>query len=54
MIGVMPTGNEKLYGYRPEDFYWCIVEKGNGVDLNESEKYWIDFYCCKEGLNKKR
>ncbi len=53
MIGVMPKGNERVYDYRPEDFKWCIIEDGKDVDLNESEKYWIQYYCAKEGLNKK-
>lgn len=53
MIGVMPTGNEKVYDWRPEDFKWCIIEKGKDVDLDYSEKYWIQYYCAKDGLNKK-
>ena len=54
MIGADNKGSEKLYNYRPEDFYWSVIEKGNGVNLNESEHYWIEFYGCKEvGLNKK-
>lgn len=53
MIGVMPKGNEKVYDWRPEDFRWCIIEKGKDIDLNMSEKYWIQYYCAKEGLNKK-
>lgn len=53
MIGADTKGNEKLYKYRPEDFYWTVLEKGV-ADLNAAEKYWIEFYCCKEvGLNKK-
>ena len=54
MVGVMSKGNERLYNYRPEDFDWCIVQQGSNVDLNESEKYWIDYYCCTDALNKKR
>ena len=54
MLGVDGKGNEKLYDYRPEDFYWSVLETGDEVDLNKSERYWIDYYCCKEkGLNKK-
>ena len=54
MIGADNKGSEKLYNYRPEDFYWSVIEKGSGVNLNESEHYWIDFYGCKGvGLNKK-
>ena len=54
MIGADSTGAEKLYQYRPEDFYWTILER-NTQDLNRAEHYWIDYYCCKErGLNKKR
>lgn len=53
MIGVDVIGNEKLYNYRPEDFYWTIVEV-NPKDINAAEHYWIEYYGCKEiGLNKK-
>ena len=53
MIGVLSIGNEKLYKYRPEDFYWSVIET-DSKNLNESEHYWIEFYGCKEvGLNKK-
>ena len=53
MIGVELRGNEKVYNYRPEDFYWSVIEF-EPQDLNESEHYWIEFYGCKEkGLNKK-
>lgn len=52
MIGADTKGNEKLYKYRPEDFYWTVLETGT-IDLNKAERYWIEFYCCKEiGLNK--
>lgn len=52
MIGADTKGNEKLYKYRPEDFYWTVLETGTS-DLNKAERYWIEFYCCKEvGLNK--
>ena len=53
MIGAMPAGNEKVYEWRPEDFKWCIIESGDDIDLNYSEKYWIQYYCAKDGLNKK-
>lgn len=53
MIGVMPTGNEKVYEWRPENFKWCIIEQGKDIDLDYSEKYWIQYYCAKDGLNKK-
>lgn len=53
MIGVDTKGNEKLYNYRPEDFYWTIVEL-NPKDINAAEHYWIEYFGCKEiGLNKK-
>ena len=53
MIGADTKGTEKLYRYRPEDFYWTVLETGTN-DLNTSEHYWIQYYCCKEvGLNKK-
>lgn len=53
MIGVEAKGNEKLYNYRPEDFYWSVLEM-NPKDINAAEHYWIEFYGCKEvGLNKK-
>lgn len=52
MIGVMSKGNERVYEWRPEDFKWCIVESGN-IDLDASEKYWIQYFAAKEGLNKK-
>lgn len=53
MIGVMSKGNEKVYEWRPEDFKWCVIESGSNVDLDYSEKYWIGYYCAKDGLNKK-
>lgn len=53
MIGAMPAGNEKVYEWRPEAFKWCIIESGDDIDLNYSEKYWIQYYCAKDGLNKK-
>lgn len=54
MIGVDTVGNERLYEYRPDDFWWTIVEE-NPESLNESEHYWIEYFGCKEkGLNRKR
>lgn len=54
MIGVDVKGGEKLYNYRPEDFYWTVVEFVNQGSLNEREHYWIEFFGCKEkGLNRK-
>lgn len=38
MIGVELRGNEKVYNYRPEDFYWSVIEF-EPQDLNESEHY---------------
>lgn len=62
MIGVDNRGNEKLYDYRPEDFYWSVLEKdlkvsGEGQNLGNvldiKERYWIEFYKSNEGgLNK--
>lgn len=53
MLGADIKGTEKLYNYRPEDFYWTVLET-NTSDLNSAERYWIEYYCCKEiGLNKK-
>lgn len=53
MVGAELKGNEKLYEYRPEDFYWTVKEEGC-ADLNKAERYWIDFYGAREkGLNRK-
>ena len=53
MIGVEAKGMERLYEYRPDDFEWSVVEFKEG-NLDSDEKYWIDYYGCKEiGLNKK-
>ena len=53
MIGADNKGSEKLYDYRPNEFYRTIMESGCN-DLNSAEKYWIEYYCCREkGLNKK-
>ncbi len=56
MLGVEKTGNEKLYslGYGPEKFIWELVEEVDKQDLDEREKFWIEWWGCKEwGLNKK-
>lgn len=56
MLGVDNKGNEKLYKYGdPGLFVWEVVEevKERGK-LDERERYWIEFYGCREwGLNKK-
>lgn len=53
MIGVEAKGMERLYEYRPDDFEWSVVEFKEG-NLDSDEKYWIDYYGCREiGLNKK-
>ena len=53
MIGADNKGSEKLYDYRPNEFYRTIMESGCN-DLNSAEKYWIEYYCCREkGLNKR-
>lgn len=56
MLGVDNKGNEKLYKYSdPGLFVWEMIEevKDRGK-LDERERYWIEFYGCKEwGLNKK-
>lgn len=38
MIGIDAKGNEKLYKYRPEDFYWTVIER-DPKDLDEAERY---------------
>lgn len=54
MLGVDGKGNEKLYKYQPQDFYWTILETAEKEYLDEKEHYWINYYACKEiGLNKK-
>ena len=53
MLGVEAKGTERLYEYRPDDFEWSVVEFKEG-NLDNDEKYWIDYYKCREiGLNKK-
>lgn len=53
MLGVEAKGTERLYEYKPDDFEWSVVEFKEG-NLDSDEKYWIDYYKCREiGLNKK-
>ena len=53
MVGVEARGSERLYEYRPDELTWEVVEFKEG-NLDSDEKYWIDYYKCKEiGLNKK-
>ena len=53
MLGVEAKGSERLYEYGPDDFEWSVVEFKEG-NLDSDEKYWIDYYKCREiGLNKK-
>lgn len=55
MVGVEGKGNEKLYDYRPDELVWEVVEEVDRSRLNERERYWIDWWACKEiGLNKKK
>lgn len=56
MIGVDAKGNEKLYEYQVGDFYWKVLEEvEDSKELNDAEKYWIEYWCCLEkGLNKKK
>ena len=54
MLGVEAKGTERLYDYRPDDMTWEVVEFKEG-NLDSDEKYWIDYFKCREiGLNKKR
>lgn len=54
MLGVEAKGSERLYEYRPDEVTWEVIEFKDG-NLNADEKYWIDYFKCKEiGLNKKR
>lgn len=55
MLGAVVRGNERLYDYSPEDFVWEVVEEVDRSELNEKERFWIDWYGCVEiGLNKKK
>lgn len=60
MVGAEKKGNERVYKYKPEDFWWTVIERVNiervedKEKLDEKEKWWIEFYGAKEvGLNKK-
>lgn len=54
MLGVEAKGTERLYDFRPDELTWEVVEFKNG-NLDADEKYWIDYFKCREiGLNKKR
>jgi hypothetical protein len=58
-LGLDPLAGIKLYEVMRdkgiENFYWEVVEVVKDKELlGDREKYWGDFYCCKEnGLNKK-
>lgn len=40
MIGVDAKGNEKLYEYTVDQFYWKVLEEVDDANkLNEAEKY---------------
>lgn len=55
MVGVEAKGTERLYEYRPDELTWEVVEFKEKGSLDDDEKYWIDYYKCREiGLNKKR
>ena len=55
MVGAEKKGNERVYKYKPEDFWWTVIERVEDKEkLDEKEKWWIEFYGAKEvGLNKK-
>lgn len=57
MVGAEKKGSERVYRYKPEDFWWTVIERAEGSEkgkLDEKEKWWIEFYGAKEvGLNKK-
>lgn len=57
MVGAEKKGSERVYRYKPEDFWWTVIERVEGSEkgkLDEKEKWWIEFYGAKEvGLNKK-
>lgn len=56
MVGVDSKGNEKLYEYTPDQLKWQVLEEvSERKDLDDRERYWIEFFGCKEfGLNKKK
>lgn len=54
MVGVDVPGNEKLYKVgRPDELKWSVIELVGREDLNERERYWIEYFGCRErGLNR--
>lgn len=55
MVGAEVKGSEKLYEYKPDELVWEVVEEVSRDKLDERERYWIDWWGCKEiGLNKKK
>ena len=54
MVGVDSKGGELLYDYEPDQLEWGIVETVEEKELNERERYWIEFFGCREiGLNRR-
>ena len=54
MVGVDSKGGELLYEYEPDQLEWGVIEKVKEGELNERERYWIEFFGCREiGLNRK-
>ena len=54
MVGVDSKGGELLYDYEPDELEWGVIEKVEEKELNERERYWIEFFGCREiGLNRK-
>lgn len=54
MVGVDSKGGELLYEYEPDELEWGVIEKVKEGELNERERYWIEFFGCREiGLNRK-
>lgn len=54
MVGVDSKGGELLYDYEPDQLEWGVVETVEEKELNERERYWIEFFGCREiGLNRK-
>lgn len=54
MVGVDSKGGELLYDYEPDQLEWGVVETVEEKELNERERYWIEFFGCREiGLNRR-
>lgn len=54
MVGVDSKGGELLYEYEPDQLEWGVIERVEERELNERERYWIEFFGCREiGLNRK-